>query len=154
MKLETNRSRILMGLAAAMSLFLVSSADGQATRENAVPTAGNSEHANKGMLVRISEIQINPEYLEEYKAILKEESAASVELEAGVISIFPMFRRDNVNEIRILEIYTSREAYDAHIKSPQFQKYKTTTLNMVKSLKLVDMETIDPGSMRSIFKKM
>ena len=142
-----------MRTVAAMSLLQVSSAHGQTTRENAAP-APESLPTNKAMLVRISEIQINPEHLEEYKAILKEEAAASVELEPGVISIFPMSERDNPTEIRILEIYASREAYEAHLKSPQFQKYKTTTLKMVKSLKLVDMEAIDAQTMSSIFKKI
>ncbi|MEH2451155.1 hypothetical protein [Nostoc sp.] len=45
----------------------------------------------KEIMVRISEIEIDSNYLNEYKAILKEESEASVRLEAGVISIFPMY---------------------------------------------------------------
>ena len=56
------------------------------------------------MMVRISEIQIDPARLDEYKAILKEESEASVRLEPGVISIFPMYQRDDPTQIRILEI--------------------------------------------------
>jgi quinol monooxygenase YgiN len=106
------------------------------------------------MLVRISEIQIAPERLEEYKAVLKEEAAASVRLEPGVISIFPLFQRGHPTEVRILEIYASRAAYEAHIRSPHFERYKTTTLPMVESLKLVDMETIDPATMPTIFGKM
>lgn len=106
------------------------------------------------MLVRISEIRIAPERLEEYKAILKEEAAASVRLEPGVITIFPMYQREHPTEVRILEIYASRAAYEAHIKSPHFERYKTTTLPMVESLKLVDMETIDPATMPTIFGKM
>ena len=105
-------------------------------------------------MVRISEIQIDPARLAEYNAILKEESEASVRLEPGVISIFPMYQRENPAEIRILEIYASRAAYESHIQSPHFQKYKTTTLPMVKSLKLIDMETIDPGTMTTLFAKM
>ena len=108
----------------------------------------------KDMLVRISEIEIVPEYLDEYRGILKEESAASVKLEPGVIAIFPMFEKENPTQIRILEIYASREAYESHLKTPAFQKYKTTTLKMVKSLKLVDMEAIDAETMSRIFKKM
>jgi quinol monooxygenase YgiN len=108
----------------------------------------------KDMLVRISEIEIVPGYLDEYKAILKEESAASVKLEPGVIAIFPMFEKENPTRIRILEIYASREAYESHLKTPHFQRYKTTTLKMVKSLKLVDMEVIDAETMTGIFKKM
>lgn len=113
-----------------------------------------SEAPAPGLIVRISEIQIAPEHLDEYKAILQEEAEASVRLEPGVISIFPMTQRENPNEVRILEIYASRAAYESHIKSPHFEKYKTTTLPMVKSLKLVDMETMDPASMPAIFGKM
>jgi quinol monooxygenase YgiN len=108
----------------------------------------------KDMMVRISEIEIVPEFLDEYKAILKEEAAASVKLEPGVISIFPMYRKENPTQIRILEIYASRQAYETHIKTPHFQRYKTTTLKMVKSLKLVDMEAIDAETMTKIFQKI
>jgi quinol monooxygenase YgiN len=106
------------------------------------------------MLVRISEIQIDPNYLPEYTAILKEEAEASVRLEPGVLSIFPMHQKEHPTEIRILEIYASRAAYESHLKTPHFERYKTTTLKMVKSLKLVDMEAIDPETMASIFRKM
>jgi quinol monooxygenase YgiN len=108
----------------------------------------------KDMLVRISEIEIVPEYLDEYKAILKEESAASVKLEPGVIAIFPMFEKENPTQVRILEIYASREAYESHLTTSHFQKYKTTTLKMVKSLKLVDMKAMDAETMNRIFKKL
>ena len=105
-------------------------------------------------MVRISEIQIDPTRLDDYNAILKEESEASVRLEPGVIAIFPMYQRGNPTEVRILEIYASRAAYESHVASPHFQKYKTTTLPMVKSLKLIDMETIDPATMPRLFAKM
>ena len=108
----------------------------------------------KEMMVRISEIEIDSHYLEEYKAILKEEAEASVRLEPGVISIFPMYQKESPTQVRILEIYASREAYESHLKSPHFQKYKTTTLKMVNSLKLVDMEAIDAETMTQIFKKL
>jgi quinol monooxygenase YgiN len=108
----------------------------------------------KDMMVRISEIEIVSEYLDEYKAILKQESAASVKLEPGVVAIFPMFEKEKRTQVRILEVYASREAYESHLKTPHFQKYKTTTLKMVKSLKLVDMEAIDAETMTRVFKKM
>jgi len=63
------------------------------------------------MIVRLSEIEIHPEYLDEYLKILKEEAEASVRLESGVISIYPMYQQENPNEVRILEIYANRKAY-------------------------------------------
>lgn len=106
------------------------------------------------MLVRISEIEIFPQHLQEYQQILNEEAEASVRLEPGVLCIFPSAQKDNPTQIRILEIYASRDAYDAHIKSPHFQKYKTSTLEMVKSLQLVDMQVMNAKVMPLIFKKM
>jgi quinol monooxygenase YgiN len=106
------------------------------------------------MMIRISEIEIEPEFLEEYLSILKEESRASVELEPGVISIYPMYQNEKPTEIRILEIYRDRKAYEAHLETPHFKEYKTTTLKMVKSLKLIDMKTIDREAMPMIFKKI
>lgn len=106
------------------------------------------------MLIRISEIEIEPNYLDEYLLILKEESEASARLEPGVISIYPMSQKENPNEIRILEIYASKEAYESHLQTPHFQHYKTSTLKMVKSLRLVDMNAIDLETMPSIFKKI
>ena len=159
MKLRIDKNRMQMLGAAAMLLSSLVSAYGQTTRENTANTASNSSNVNsqemkKGMLVRISEIEIHANYLEEYKAILKEEAEASVRLEPGVISIFPMYQKESPTEVRILEIYASREAYESHLKTPHFQKYKTTTLKMVKSLKLVDMDVMDAKTMTEIFKKM
>lgn len=107
-----------------------------------------------GMMVRISEIEILPEYLTEYNAILKEESAASIAKEQGVIAIFPMSSKEQPTQIRIVEIYADRAAYQSHLKTPHFQHYKTTTLKIVKSLKLVDMNSLDERTMLAIFKKL
>ncbi len=106
-----------------------------------------------GRMIRLSEIEIAPTYLEAYKAILAEESAASVKLEPGVIAIFPMYQKANPTSVRILEIYADRAAYEQHLKTPHFQTYKTTTLKMVTSLKLIDMESTDAATMPLIFKK-
>ena len=108
----------------------------------------------KEPLVRISEIEIHPQYLEEYKSILKEEAEASVRLEKGVVAIFPMFQKDNPVQVRILEIYKDQLAYQAHLKTEHFLKYKTTTVQMVKSLKLVDMDALDLETATQIFRKL
>ena len=107
----------------------------------------------EGLLVRIAEVEIDSRYLKEYSALLKEEAEASVRLEPGVISIFPMLQKNKPTGIRILEIYASQEAYEAHLLTPHFKKYKTMTLEMVKSLKLVDMEPLDAQAMSEVFEK-
>lgn len=110
--------------------------------------------AQDSMMVRLAEIEIYPDFLKEYVEILKEEASASVQLEEGVISIFPIFLKDSPTQIRILEIYANKEAYESHLKTLHFQKYKSTTFNMVKSLRLIDMSAIDQASMNEIFLKL
>lgn len=102
----------------------------------------------------ISEIEIHRNSLPAYKVILEEEAEASMRLEPGVISIFPMYEQQDSTKIRILEIYANREAYEAHLKTPHFLKYKTTTLSMVKSLQLIDMNALDDKTMTKIFRKL
>jgi quinol monooxygenase YgiN len=111
-------------------------------------------NGSKEMMIRIAEIEVDSVYLDKFIAILKTESEASVRLEPGVICIYPMFQKENPTRISLLEIYENKAAYASHLQTPHFQHYKTTTLDMVKSLKLVDMEAIDAETMSGIFKKM
>ena len=71
-----------------------------------------------------------------------------------MIAIFPMYQKENPTQIRIVEIYADKEAYQFHLQTPHFLKYKSSTLKMVKSLKLIDMESIDKEAMSDIFKKI
>ncbi|MET0319124.1 MAG: antibiotic biosynthesis monooxygenase [Duganella sp.] len=109
---------------------------------------------DQAMMVRMSEIEVDAKYLDQYRAILREEAEASVRLEPGVIAIFPMYQREKETGVSILELYASREAYEAHLKTPHFQKYKSETRHMVKSLKLVDMQALDAATMTTMFKKL
>ncbi|MBT8275104.1 MAG: antibiotic biosynthesis monooxygenase [Bacteroidia bacterium] len=85
--------------------------------------------------------------------ILREESEASVRLEPGVICIYPMFQKENPTQIRLLEIYANKKAYESHLQTPHFKLYKESTLHMVKSLNLIGMESIDKNTMPLIFTK-
>lgn len=111
------------------------------------------QNNNNGMIVRISEIEVYPEYLEEYLNFAKEVAQKSVEQEKDVISIYPMSVIKDNTQIRILEIYKNEEAYKNHIASPHFKKYKEGTMHMVKSLDLIDTYQLCPENFNKIFKK-
>lgn len=107
-----------------------------------------------GMLVRISEIAVYPEYVDAYLAQARQVGATSVRTEAGVVAIFPMVQQRDSCQIRILEIYADRTAYERHIATDHFRTYKQGTLHMVRSLDLVDMYPLDAEAMPEIFRKM
>ena len=106
------------------------------------------------MIVRLAEIEVYPEYLEEYLAYANEVDRLSEEREEGVICLFPMQCAEDSTTIRILEIYASEDAYQRHLKTDHFLRYKQGTLHMVKNLKLPTMQPLDPEAMKLIFRKL
>lgn len=112
-----------------------------------------SSVTREAMIVRIAEIEVYPEYLSEYLTFANEVDRLSVEREPGVICLYPMQSAEDSTQIRILEIYASDAAYQQHLKTDHFQKYKQGTLHMVKNLKLPTMKPLDPETMQLIFKK-
>ena len=109
--------------------------------------------ATANMIVRIAEIEVFPQYLEEYLTFANEVDRLSIEHEPGVICLYPMQSAEDSCQIRILEIYASEEDYQQHLKTTHFLKYKQGTLHMVKDLKLPTMKPLDPETMKLIFKK-
>ena len=96
-------------------------------------------------VVRLSRIVVDPEKIDEYNAYLREEITESMAKEPGVLTLYATSERDNPSNITILEIYASREAYQSHLQTPHFKKYKEGTLAMVKNLKLIDSTPIISG---------
>ena len=91
-------------------------------------------------LVRIAELEIYPAQLEAYKAALSEEIEASIRLEPGILALCAVSLRESPTQIRIFETYANRSAYESHLRTPHFLKYKTGTQHMVKALKLVETD--------------
>lgn len=100
---------------------------------------------SRKLVVRMAELEIDPAQLEIYRLLLTEEIEASVALEPGVLSLNAVSLKDSPQKIRILEVYANQAAYEAHLQTPHFLKYKNRTVGMVKSLTLID---VDPIMMR------
>ena len=122
---------------------------GNVTNEVETASATNS----LSIIVRIAEIEVHPEHLEAYLDAAKTVGAESVAKEPGVVCIFPMQKKEQPTQIRIVEIYRDEAAYKAHLETPHFKMYKTGTLHMVKSLNLAPMKPLDPEHMNLIFRK-
>jgi quinol monooxygenase YgiN len=94
--------------------------------------------------VRLSKLVIDPSELEAYKSALKEEVTASVRIEPGVLTLYAVFEKERPTHVTILEMYADKAAYEQHIKSAHFLKYKKGTEHMVKSLELIDTTPLVP----------
>lgn len=93
-------------------------------------------------VVRMAEIEIDPIQLDAYRRLLAEEIEASVSLEIGVLALNAVAIKGSPEKIRILEVYADRAAYESHLQTPHFLKYKEGVAGMVTSLTLLDVEPI------------
>ncbi len=96
-------------------------------------------------ILRYSVIEIIPDYLDEYLPFALEVGEISMKTEPGVLAMYPTVSKEDSCKVTILEIYSSQDAYKSHISSPHFQKYKQGTLHMVKSLQLLDQNSLNPN---------
>ena len=93
-------------------------------------------------VVRMAELEIDPAHLEAYRKLLAEEISASVAFEDGVLALNAVAIKGSPEKIRILEVYASQAAYEAHLQAPHFLKYKTETAGMVTSLTLFEADPV------------
>lgn len=107
-----------------------------------MPAGGQTQTIKPPSLVRIAELEIDPGKLSEYRNALSVEIATSVREEAGVLNLYAVAVKGQPNQIRIFEVYKDQAAYESHLQSPHFKKYKEETHWMVKSLKLIETEPV------------
>jgi quinol monooxygenase YgiN len=93
-----------------------------------------SAETGQERVVRLAELEIDSAHLESYKAALQEEIATSIRVEPGVLTLYAVSVKDHPTQIRLFEIYANADAYETHLQSPHFKKYKSGTSGIVKSI--------------------
>ena len=139
---------MIRNLLTALLLFGLLSCGGteKETHPSEQPGMCAKEPMTAGGIVRLSKIEVYPQFLDEYIEYVTEVGEISLRTEPGVLTMYAVAEKENPCQITILETYASREAYDKHIASAHFQKYKQGTLHMVKSLKLIDQTPLNPDN--------
>ena len=115
---------------------------------------GQAARAPTNAIYRIAEIEVKPEFLDDYLAAAATVGATSVREEPGVLCIFPMQDAEKPTSIRILEIYRDESAYKSHLETPHFRAYKTGTPHMIKFLRLAPMRPLDATLPPDVFRKV
>jgi|JI6StandDraft_1071083.scaffolds.fasta_scaffold122058_3 quinol monooxygenase YgiN len=133
-----SKAMYILTMAGILSLFLYDQAVAQ----------------DKVLVIRIAKLKIDSTQLREYNAALTEEIEASVRVEPGVLSLYAVAEKDNPTSITIFEIYANADAFNLHLETPHFKKYKSTTQHMVQSLELLETEPIILATKPNVGKKL
>ena len=92
--------------------------------------------------VRVAELQIDPAQLDAFAAATREVGWASVNLEEGCIALYAVADKDSPAFVRVFEVYRDAAAYQAHLRTPHFKKFRDATNAMVTSRRLMDATPI------------
>ena len=153
---EVLRPPVMKFLSAILFLSLFLSCSSRQEGETHKQNSTEMEKMNIGMcakqtmgsdgIVRLSKIKVYPQYLDEYLKYAVEVGEISLRTEPGVLSMYAVQDKEDPRLVTILETYASKDAYEKHVASKHFQKYKQGTLHMVKSLQLCDQTPLNPAS--------
>ena len=96
--------------------------------------------------VRVADIEVDPAQREAFISAVKEEMDESVRVEPGVLALYAVAEKDSPSRLRFFEVYADEAAYDAHLQSPHFRKYRATTETMIRTRVLVETVPIQLSS--------
>ena len=108
----------------------------------AVFSIGFGQESSENNMVRLVKIEVDPDQLDAYIPMLQEQMNSAIKLEPGVLQYHVVTEKKRPNWFTLIEVYRSREDYQAHLQAPHFLKYKNGTIDMVKSLELLDAKFI------------
>ena len=147
--------RVLIATIVSLFLFLLCNTpqkgevdkqnDTEMKKENSLGMCAKQPMTADG-IVRLSKIEVYPQYLDEYMQYAVEVGEISLRTEPGVLTMYAVSDKENPCLVTILETYVSQAAYQSHVASAHFQKYKQGTLHMVKSLQLCDQTPLNPAN--------
>jgi quinol monooxygenase YgiN len=101
-----------------------------------------SKAQDSNRMYRIAKIKVDAKQLAVYASFLQEQMTTAIKLEPGVLSYTAIADKKDATSITILEVYASNEAYQSHILTPHFKKYKDAVKDMVLALELIDTNLI------------
>ena len=93
-------------------------------------------------IIRIARITVDSAQLAEYTTLLQEQMQAAIKAEPGVLSYTVYADKTTPYKLTIVEEYADNKAYLSHRETAHFKKYKSATINMVKSLELVEVNPL------------
>lgn len=97
---------------------------------------------DSSQIFRIAKIKVDAKQLDLYKSLLNEQMLTAIKLEPGVLSYTVVADKKDASSMTIFEVYANQEAYQSHILTAHFKKYKEAVKDVVLSLELIDVDLI------------
>lgn len=101
---------------------------------------------SEDFFIRLIKIKIDSTKIERFNRLAKTVMAPGIQKEQGVLMMYAVAEKNEPTNISVLEVYADAEAYENHLKTSHFIKYKTDSKPMIRSFDLIDVKPILLGS--------
>lgn len=98
------------------------------------------------LYIRLIKIELDSNAVENFNELAKTVMSPGIKKEPGVLVMYAVAEKDNPTRVSILEVYKDLDAYNIHLETPHFLKYKEASAKLVKSLARIDVNAILLGS--------
>lgn len=105
-----------------------------------------SKARHQDLFIRFIKMEIDPKETESFRKLVQRVMLPGLKNEAGVLVMYAVAEKNAPTHISILEVYASSAAYEKHLNTPHFLKYKAWSTNMVNVLKMIEVKPIFLGS--------
>lgn len=110
-------------------------------KHNLVPQylADKKIEPNRDTSANLIRIAVKTEANEQFAQIVKTEMRESIKKENGVLARYAATDKDQPNQWHFFEIYANDAAYQAHRKTPHFQKYLQETADLLQDKTFIEI---------------
>ncbi|CBJ43980.1 Antibiotic biosynthesis monooxygenase [Ralstonia solanacearum CFBP2957] len=96
--------------------------------------------------MRIAQLEVDPQRLEEFKTVLEQSVSTSVRVEPGVYTLYAVAMKEQPNRFLVFEMYKNEATYAAHRETPHFRSFFEATQPMVTSRIFLDVVPVVLGA--------
>ena len=98
------------------------------------------------LYIRLIKIELNANTVDDFNKLGNTVMLPGIKDEPGILVMYAVAEKNNPTSVSILEVYANLAAYNKHIATPHFLKYKEGAKDLVKSLRFIDVDAILLGS--------
>jgi quinol monooxygenase YgiN len=98
------------------------------------------------LVVQLADLEVAGGQVERFKAAAKENAEATLRNEPGARAFHAVSEKGDPSRIRVFEMYADAQAYQAHLHSAHFQKFRAATDPMITSRRLFDTVPVSLGA--------
>jgi len=102
--------------------------------------------SSQDLFIRLIKMELDPGEVDNFKHLAQSVMLPGIKKEKGILVMYAVAEKNRPTHISILEVYTNSAAYENHLNTSHFRKYKAASKKMVSSLKLIDVKPILLGA--------